>query len=105
MITLRQAAQAAKGELWQLDFIDLDNAEVKDKVFIKVEKIDGKDVSRQVAYKVMLIDGKEYNLREKQLNQLKELLENKPLCKKVKLMKLEDGKLLWIGIDVPAEKI
>jgi len=99
MVTLRQAVQDAKGELWQLDFIDLDKSEVKDKSFNKVEKIDGKDVSRQVAYKVMLIDGKEYNIREKQLNQLKELIEKKPTCKKVKLMKFDDGKLAWIFIE------
>lgn len=99
MITLRQAAQNAKGELWQLDFIDLDKTEIKDKVFNKVEKIDGKDVTRVVNYKVMIIDGKEFNIREKQLNQLKELLEKKPLCKKVKLMKFDDGKLVWLPLD------
>jgi hypothetical protein len=98
-MNLREAAQAAKGELWQLDFIDLDKTEIKPKTFTKVEKIDGKDVSRVVDYKVMIIDGCEYNVREKQLNQLKELLEKKPLCKKVKLMKFDDGKLAWIFIE------
>jgi len=99
MTTLREAAQAAKGELWQLDFIDLDKAEIKDKSFAKVEKINNVDVTRQVAYKVMVIDKKEFNIREKQLNQLKELIEQKPLVKKVKLMKFDDGKVAWIAIE------
>jgi hypothetical protein len=98
-MNLREAAQAAKGELWQLNFIELDKAEIKDKVFNKVEKIDGKDVTRVVNYKVMIVDGKEFNIREKQLNQLKELLENKPLAKKVKLMKFADGRVEWIVIE------
>lgn len=98
-MNLREAAQAAKGELWQIDFIELDKAEIKDKVFTKVEKVDGKDVERVVNYKVMIIDSKEFNIREKQLNQLKELLENKPLTKKVRLMKFEDGKMAWIVLE------
>lgn len=99
VLTLREAAQAAKGELWQLDFIDLDTAEVKEKTFKKTETINGKEVTRDVAYTVMVVDGKEFTIREKQLNQLKELLEKKPTCKKVKLMRFDDGKLAWIFIE------
>jgi hypothetical protein len=99
MTTLKEAAQNAKGELWQLDFIDLDKAEIKQRTFNKVEKVNGNEISRQVEYKVVIIDGEEYTIREKQLNQLKEILEKKPLTKKVRLMKLDDGKLAWISLE------
>jgi hypothetical protein len=99
MVTLRQAAQAAKGELCQLESIELDKIEVKDKVFNKVEKIDGKEVVKPIAYKVLVIEGKEFAIKERQLNDLKALLEKKPLTKRVRLMRFDDGKIAWIGLD------
>jgi hypothetical protein len=100
MISLRQAAQAAKGELWQIEVIDVDKAEIKEETFIKTEKgSDGKETTKAIAYKVMVIDGKKYTIRDKQINLLKELLEKKPACKKVKLFKFDDGKLAWLALD------
>ena len=100
MVTLRQAAISAKGELWQLEYVDLDNAEIKDEIFNKTEKDEtGKDIIKSIAYKVLIVDGKKFNIREKQINKLKELMERKPTVKKVKLMKLSDGQLEWIAIE------
>lgn len=98
-MNLKEAAQAAKGELWQLASIELEKAKVEDRAFSKTEKVDGKDVTRVVNYKVIVIDGKEFNIREKQLNQLKELIEKSPACKRVRLMKFDDGKLAWIVLE------
>lgn len=99
MITLRSAAQQAKGELWQLDSIELDKAEFKEETFTKSETIDGKIVVRPIVYNVMIVDGKKYTIREKQLNQIKEQLEKKPLLKKVRFMKFDDGKVNCIPLE------
>jgi hypothetical protein len=100
MGTLRQAAAAAKGELWQLDSIELDKVEVKDKTFSKTEKgEDGKEIKRDVSYKVLIVDSKEYTIRDKQLNQIKELLLTKPTTKRVRFMKLDGGSIVCLGLD------
>lgn len=100
MTNLREAAGNAKGELWQLDSIDLDSVEVKDKTFKKKEKDStGTEVEKEISYQVMIVNGKEYNIREKQLNQIKEKLEQRPLTKNIRFMKLDDGKIVCLALD------
>jgi len=99
MGTLKDAAMAAKGELYSLELIELEKAEVKDKTFPKIEKVDGKEVRKDIVYKVLVVNGKEYTIREKQLTQIKEVLEKKPMCKKIRFMKLDDGKIICLPLD------
>jgi hypothetical protein len=100
MVTLRQAVAAAKGELHQIESIELDKVEVKDKTFTKTEKgTDGKDIKSEVAYKVLVVNGKEYTIKEKQLSQIKDVLEKKPTTKKFRFMKLDDGKVICLPLD------
>lgn len=99
MTNLLQAAQQAKGEIWQLEIIDLKATEVKPKTFVKTEKVDGKDVTKSIEYKVMIVNGKEYNIRDKQLNQIKEQVDKRPTLTKIRFMKLDDGKIICLPLD------
>ncbi len=99
MTNLREAAKTAKGEIWQLERIELDSVEVKDKKFKKTETIDGKVVSREVDYKVLVVSGREYTIRDKQLSQIKEQLEKKPTLKAIRFMKFDDGKVNCIPLE------
>lgn len=99
MVNLRDAALQATGELWQLEFIELDKVEIIDKFFTKTEIVDGKSITKEVPYKRMVINGKEYPVNEKMLNKIKEQLEKKPLLKKFRFMKLDDGKLICVALE------